>query len=198
MRIQGGKLNQLAVDKQLRTQRALELRIAGLNFRDIVNQLKLEFGDRIPPGYSENMCSKDLQFALNNIKAEIRESAENMIELELQRLDQMMLIFMDKALTGDVKAGNMVLRIMERRSRYLGMDKPAQVTVKDWRSEVLELVRMGRISIDDVRRELGDEQTRQLLESGSISVIEGREIPGEEQAEDRPVQDELAPESSAL
>ena len=45
--------------------------------------------------------------------------------LEVQRLDALQVGLWDKAVSGDVKAVNAVLRIIEQRSRLLGLDKPA-------------------------------------------------------------------------
>ncbi len=44
--------------------------------------------------------------------------------LELQRLDALQVGLWEQALAGDVKAVNAVLRIIEQRSRLLGLDKP--------------------------------------------------------------------------
>ena len=48
--------------------------------------------------------------------------------LELTRLDAPEVGLWDKAVSGDVKAVNAVLRIIEQRSRLLGLDKPAALT----------------------------------------------------------------------
>ena len=44
--------------------------------------------------------------------------------LELTRLDALQVGLWEQALAGDVKAVNAVLRIIEQRSRLLGLDKP--------------------------------------------------------------------------
>ncbi len=44
--------------------------------------------------------------------------------LELMRLDALQVGLWERAVTGDVKAVNAVLRIIEQRSRLLGLDKP--------------------------------------------------------------------------
>lgn len=149
-------------------------------------------GDRIPPRYSEWMCSKDVQIALNLSKAKTREKANELIELELMRLDNLEMVMMNKAMGGDVKAANMVLRIMERRSRYLGLDKPSQVQVRDWRSEIIDLLKAGKVTVEDIRRELGDELAGQVLDGGSVGVIEGREVEVTDEEEGEPVQDPVA------
>lgn len=44
--------------------------------------------------------------------------------LELLRLDELQSGLWDRAVSGDVKAVNAVLRIIEQRSRLLGLDRP--------------------------------------------------------------------------
>lgn len=176
----------------------MELRIAGLNYRDIVVQLRNELGDRLPPAYSEWVCSKDVQQSLNIIKKEVREKASEMIELELLRLDQLEMIMLNKAMAGDVKAANMVLRIMERRSKYLGLDKPSEVKIKDWRSEIIDLLKAGKVTVEDIRRELGDELARQVLDAGGNSFSESRETQDDEPIEGEVIQDGLAVKTLAL
>lgn len=51
-----------------------------------------------------------------------RESARELLELELQRLDHMLMGLWNSARTGNEKAVTAALRIMERRARYLGLD----------------------------------------------------------------------------
>ena len=45
--------------------------------------------------------------------------------IEVQRLDALQVGLWDKAVSGDVKAVNAVLRIIEQRSRLLGLDQSA-------------------------------------------------------------------------
>jgi len=49
--------------------------------------------------------------------------------LVVQRLDALQVGLWDKAVSGDVKAVNAVLRIIEQRSRLLGLDKPEATSV---------------------------------------------------------------------
>lgn len=49
--------------------------------------------------------------------------------LELARLDALQVGLWERAVTGDVKAVNAVLRIIEQRSRLLGLDKPEATSV---------------------------------------------------------------------
>ena len=54
------------------------------------------------------------------------EAVEDHRALELARLDALQVAFWEKAMAGDLKAAGMVLRIIEQRSRLLGLDKPGQ------------------------------------------------------------------------
>ena len=51
------------------------------------------------------------------------EAVEDHRALELARLDTLQVPLWEKAMDGDVKAAGMVLRIIEQRSRLLGLDK---------------------------------------------------------------------------
>ena len=51
------------------------------------------------------------------------DSVDQHRTLEVQRLDALQAAMWDKPLAGDIKALNAVLRIIEQRSRLLGLDK---------------------------------------------------------------------------
>ncbi len=51
------------------------------------------------------------------------EAVDNHRALELARLDALQVPLWEKAMNGDVKAAGMVLKIIEQRSRLLGLDK---------------------------------------------------------------------------
>lgn len=54
------------------------------------------------------------------------EAVEDHRALELVRLDALQVAVWEKAMTGDLKAAGMVLRIIEQRSRLLGLEKPGR------------------------------------------------------------------------
>jgi hypothetical protein len=58
---------------------------------------------------------------------EISEGAEEVLNLELQRLDTMLLAVWPKAASGDSGAIDRVLKLMDRRARYLGLDTPQRL-----------------------------------------------------------------------
>ncbi len=93
---------------------ALELRKAGVTYEQIAGQL----------GYSN--ASGARKAVASALKATLREPAEELRELEVVRLDAMLLPLWRRVQAGDEKAVDRVLRIMERRARLLGLDAPAR------------------------------------------------------------------------
>ena len=55
------------------------------------------------------------------------EGAEHLRTLEALRLDEIQAKIWDKAIAGDYRAVDRVLRIMERRAKLLGLDAPVKV-----------------------------------------------------------------------
>ena len=95
-----------------RRRKALELRKAGATYEQVANQL----------GYHDKShARKEIAEAIESI---VREPAAEVLDLELSRLDAMLVGLWTKAKGGDGAAVDRVLRIMDRRARYLGLDSP--------------------------------------------------------------------------
>ena len=94
---------------------ALELRKAGATYQSIADKL----------GYS---CAKGAHKAVASaLKATLREPADGVRELEIARLDAMLLPLWRRVQNGDERAVDRVLKIMERRAKLLGLDAPAKI-----------------------------------------------------------------------
>ena len=87
-----------AVQVALRKARAVELRTAGMNYDAIARELGL--------------ANRGTAWRLVNqaMKERVVERVDEHRELELQRLDALQAAFWGKALAGDSKAANIVLR----------------------------------------------------------------------------------------
>lgn len=133
-----------AAEKQAK---ALELRKAGETFQQIANTIGYE-----GPGAAYKAVHA-------GIRKMLREPAEALIELEVSRLDEMLRAIWPKVLAGDTQAIDRVLRIMDRRAKYLGLDAPTKVDItglireeaqraglsaEDAEAAVLEAVRIAR------------------------------------------------------
>lgn len=94
---------------------ALELRLAGQEYAAIADEL----------GYANKSGAyKAVQNALTAI---IREPAEQLVTLEVARLDAMLRAVWKRIVgKGELGAIDRALKIMERRARLLGLDKPIE------------------------------------------------------------------------
>jgi predicted transcriptional regulator len=104
------------VEAHQRAVQALELRKAGATYEAIATRLGVTHAAVI------KMVNKLLAESAAQPAAEVRE-------LELHRLDTMILGLWQQARAGDVQAIDRVLKIMDRRASYLGLDAPKTVKV---------------------------------------------------------------------
>ena len=115
------KTSPSTIDAKVRAAKALELRMEGMKFDDIANEL----------GYNSKQAAFDA--VSRELKAITREPAEEVLRIDLERLDRMWGIHYLNAQAGDATALSSCMRIMERRARLLGLDAPSknEVTGKD-------------------------------------------------------------------
>ena len=104
--------NRQAIQVQGRQLQALELRKAGVSYEAIAASL----------GYRDR--SGAYRAVTAALKLTLREPAEELRTLELERLDAMLLALWRRVQAGDEKTVDRVLHIMERRARLLGLDAP--------------------------------------------------------------------------
>lgn len=109
------KINADTISYAERRAKGLRMRAMRMTYQQIADQL-----------YKGNkgQCHRDLQRAIDDLP---REAAEQVRMQEVELLDVMARGLVTKASKGDDKAVQSMLRIMERRARYLGLDVPVQV-----------------------------------------------------------------------
>jgi len=127
------------IDKE---RKALELRRAGATYDEIAQAL----GYATPQGafLAYNRAIK---------RTLIESGADEARQTELDRCDRIQRAYWAKAMAGDVPAGNIVLKVMDRRARYLGLDAPTkqqiEVTNYEAGTEIdRELQRLVRLLAD--------------------------------------------------
>lgn len=105
-----------------RRARAVALRLAGVDYETIASQL----------GYaSRGAATKDVCRALEANRAECAEAVENLREADLLRLDRMLMVAWNKVIRdGNLRAVEVVLKIMERRAKLVGLDAKIEMDVK--------------------------------------------------------------------
>ena len=108
------------IDAKLRAAKALEMRMEGMKFDDIAAEL----------GFSGRQGAYDA--VSRELKAITREPAEEVLRLDLERLDKMWGIHYLNAQAGDAMALSSCMRIMERRAKLLGLEvNKTEITGKD-------------------------------------------------------------------
>jgi hypothetical protein len=104
-----------------RRQKALDLRIAGVRYRQIGAQL----------GVSYQTAFRDVQNALGELAKLQAGKAEKLRELEVERCDKLQMAHWSKARSGDEKATRTVLAVMDRRAKLRGLDAPQKYAPTD-------------------------------------------------------------------
>ncbi len=100
-----------AQERAARNERALELHLAGASYQKIATALGFA---------SKSSAHEAVQKALASSRPVT--IAGEALETELARLDAMLVGLWAAARRGNVAAVDRVLKIMERRSKYLGLD----------------------------------------------------------------------------
>ena len=115
-----GKLSSRQIVAAKKRAEALEYRLQGYTFEQIAQAI----------GCTQPRAWQLVDEALTAIKMEGLETART---LELMRLDAIQARHFGNAVAGDMNASGMVLKVMERRSRLMGLDAPEkkEVTGKD-------------------------------------------------------------------
>ena len=162
-----GKTSKKIILGRKREDAALKLRLKGYTYARIASEL----------GISEAGAYAAVKRALNRLNENINEEAKNVRRLELERLDMMLANLWPKVEAGRESAIDRVLRIMERRSKLLGLDAPTRADVTTG-GEKLPGATPSR---EEIRAALEEElarlmELRQLVEGESVTTtadIEG-------------------------
>lgn len=114
----GQKTKPETIEAKEKAVRALEARKEGKTFAQIADEV----------GYNSPQAAHDA--VKRALDAMIREPAEDVRRLELERLDAMWGLHYLNAQAGDVQALAACMRIMERRAKLLGIDAPVRTDNK--------------------------------------------------------------------
>jgi len=114
---------------------AVKLRKSGLTFEQIGSKL----------GISTQRAHKIVSEELQKAQAELKLEGSDLLHLELDRLDELQANHWEAATQGgNVKAALLVLKIMERRAKLLGLDKPIRTQVES---------RLGNMTDEELEEE---------------------------------------------
>lgn len=103
-----------------RRAKAIALRIAGMDWQTIADRL----------GYSDRASAcKDVTRALERHRSEESRQIEILRQLTEERLDRLQAAYWAKALQGDPKAAEIVMKVMDRRAKHDGTDAAQRLEV---------------------------------------------------------------------
>jgi len=119
------KVTPKTIDSQKRVVYALELRAQGLTYQQIADTPYEDGPNGTMYGGDRHNCRRDI---VNAYEQTIKEPADMVRQLEIQRLDMMLMGLASKGLfDGDTKAVTAGLALMARRAKLLGLDAPTQI-----------------------------------------------------------------------
>lgn len=118
-----GSANKIGVAD--RRSKCLNLRIQGLSYRAIADQLAKE-GIKL----SHMSVKNHVNAALDEVKTQTAEEAQHYIQLELERLNIAQAAAMKGMMTGDPQAVNAFVKVCESRRKLLGLDAPVQLQIQ--------------------------------------------------------------------
>jgi hypothetical protein len=120
------------VAAQTRRALAVELRARGHTYRRVAELVLKQWGaERLPKDYGERQAWGDVDTELARLRKVTSEQVAVIRQLELSRLDELFHAMFTRAVTGDKPAVDRVLRIMDRRSKLLGLDAPTKIAPTD-------------------------------------------------------------------
>ena len=96
-------------------EKAYELRLSGMSYSAIGREI----------GVDASTAHRYVMTEMDRIRPN-REQVEKVREQEIDRLDRMLEGIWKKASNGDLAALDRVVRLMERRAKFLGSDAPAE------------------------------------------------------------------------
>jgi DNA-binding transcriptional MerR regulator len=146
-----------------REKKALELKKLGYSYRKIGDALDM----------SHTQARHDIENALAYIKDDVAVDAKALRDLEVARLDDMLLKLQSKINdphNTHYKAFDTALRIMERRSKLLGLDAPVKVQELTWRDQAIADIKAGTITYDALREAFDDSLASELFARAGVSV----------------------------
>jgi len=133
---------------KVKAAKALELRMEGKTFDEIAEEV----------GYAGRQGAHDA--VIRSLKEITREPAEELLKLDLERLDKMFGVHYLNAQAGDPQALAACMKIMERRAKLLGLDAPVKQEVQQTGGVVVVGATMTPEEWDAVAKQQQAELTR--------------------------------------
>jgi len=119
------------------------LRKAGATYANIAAQTIKKFSAaNLPKGYDERQAHQDVVRELDKLNSFREETAIQVLDLELARLDALLMACWAQAKSGHLGAIDRALRVLDRRAKLLGLDAPHKmdITSAGEKIEIVEVI----------------------------------------------------------
>jgi len=153
------KTSPVRIEARQRRQEALKLRLSGMVMREIGEVL----------GVSEPRAHQLVSEELNRLREENTELAEQILRLELERLDTLQQGIWNQAIGGHLGSIDHVLQIMARRARLVGIESIAtrlEISGSIKNEHLIDIADLG-LDLETkqmILQALRDKQAEKLLE----------------------------------
>lgn len=118
----GGKFNAQQIKITQRRNKALELRKTGASYRQIADMLRSNEEIGTTSRYSRFCAYADVREALKEAREQTQETATELREIEVQRLDMASVAIAKMVRDGNLGAIDRWIKIIESRCRLLGLN----------------------------------------------------------------------------
>ena len=134
-----------------------ERRLKGFSYDAIYRDMLRTFGpNQLPENWSPKQVYTDCAAVLAQVQNEYRETAAEMVGVELGRFDELLAGIWPMAVSGDLQAIDRALDISKERRKMMGLDNPETLNV-NWKVQVADMLQRGIITPQEVVQELGEE-----------------------------------------
>lgn len=138
-----------------RRKQAVLMRQAGATYEAIGEKL----------GISPQAAHKTVDKALTKTQRETSEAADKVRQLELSRLDAMQAALWLSAVKGNHGAVDRILRIMERRARYLGLDAIDESANELQWTEIAARLGLDPVEVKDMLSKLREARAKKTAQT---------------------------------
>lgn len=143
-----------------RQNQALDLRKQGFSYRAIGSKL----------GMSQMQAFRDIQDELKRLAMLNLNAADELRQLELERLDRVIESMDHWMQAGNTQAAITILKAMDTRAKLLGLYAPEKIREITWQDEIIQLLRDKKITRDDVLSEIEPDLAEELFKSAGIPI----------------------------
>jgi len=134
--------------------------LAGMTYRQIAKALDIAVGT----------VAGDVRWILDEYHNERVLAIGDFVNLELSRLDRALYAIWGDVISGKLPAIDRFLKISERRSKLLGLDKPE--FAPDWKQTIVVLLQRGDVEPDRVISDFGNQVAQELFSLAGVNMID--------------------------